>query len=58
MPARRTRRLSYANVMSSLALLIALGGVSRAAGNAPRAKSAARRLRFATFCPVTALSLS
>lgn len=42
MPARRTRRLSYANVMSSLALFIALGGVSWAAATLP-AKSVGKR---------------
>src|SRR4051812_34385711 len=45
MPARRTRRLSYANVMSSLALFIALGGVSWAAATLPADSVGKRQLK-------------
>lgn len=45
MPARRTRRLSYANVMSSLALFIALGGVSWAAATLPANSVGKRQLK-------------
>jgi hypothetical protein len=45
MPARRTRRLSYANVTSSLALFIALGGVSWAAATLPANSVGKRQLK-------------
>jgi hypothetical protein len=45
MPARRTRRLSYANVVSSLALFIALGGVSWAAATLPANSVGKRQLK-------------
>jgi hypothetical protein len=45
MPARRPRRLSYANVISSLALFIALGGVSWAAVTLPANSVGKRQLR-------------
>jgi hypothetical protein len=45
MPARRTRRLSYANVVSSLALFIALGGVSWAATTLPANSVGKRQLK-------------
>jgi len=45
MPARRTRRLSYANVMSSLALFLALGGVSWAAATLPANSVGKRQLK-------------
>jgi collagen triple helix repeat protein len=45
MPAGRTRRLSYANVMSSLALFIALGGVSWAAATLPANSVGKRQLK-------------
>ena len=45
MPARRTRRLSYANVISSLALFVALGGVSWAAATLPANSVGKRQLR-------------
>src|SRR4051795_5624513 len=45
MPARRTRRLSYANVVSSLALFIALGGVSWAAATLPANSVGQRQLK-------------
>jgi len=44
MPARRTRRLSYANVTSSPALFIALGGVSWAAATLPANSVGKRQL--------------
>jgi hypothetical protein len=45
MPARRTRRLSDANVTSSLALFIALGGVSWAAATLPANSVGKRQLK-------------
>ncbi len=45
MPARRSRRLSYANVMSSLALFVALGGVSWAAATLPANSVGERQLK-------------
>src|SRR3954464_11747709 len=45
MPARRPRRLSYANVVSSLALFIALGGVSWAAATLPANSVGKRQLK-------------
>jgi Collagen triple helix repeat (20 copies) len=45
MPARRRRRLSYANVVSSLALFIALGGVSWAAATLPANSVGTRQLK-------------
>lgn len=45
MPARRKRRLSYANVISSLALFIALGGVSWAAATLPANSVGKRQLK-------------
>src|SRR4051794_41335432 len=45
MPARRPRRLSYANVVSSLALFIVLGGVSWAAATLPANSVGKRQLK-------------
>jgi hypothetical protein len=45
MPARRTSRLSYSNVMSSLALFLALGGVSWAAATLPANSVGKRQLK-------------
>src|SRR5687767_10835368 len=45
MSAHRTRRLTYANVTSSLALFLALGGVSWAAATLPANSVGKRQLK-------------